>query len=219
MVPSSHVTNEFLGELDNQKINKYVNTWAFHVAKCLKKSTWQCRWCKRCRFNPWIRKWQPTPVFLPGKFMDREAWRTIVHGVTESDMTEQTHTHTHTHTHIVKTHCAQCTRSPRPSESIQLGTLSLKRAPKGFCKEMSQGKSKWVNQVKERYRAGWRVSQADGTAMYKLGMGHMWGKVNRCIADAQRLSKRMEPCGTWEADQMIKGLRNFVGLFRYFALA
>ena len=84
---------------------------------------------------------------------------------------------------------------------------------------MSQGKSKWVNQVKERYRAGWRVSQADGTAMYKLGMGHMWGKVNRCIADAQRLSKRMEPCGTWEADQMIKGLRNFVGLFRYFALA
>ena len=29
--------------------------------------------CRRCRFNPWVRKipwrrkWQPTPVFLPGK--------------------------------------------------------------------------------------------------------------------------------------------------------
>ena len=34
-----------------------------------------CRWgrCKRCGFSPWVRKipqrrkWQPTPVFLPGK--------------------------------------------------------------------------------------------------------------------------------------------------------
>ena len=35
--------------------------------------TCQCRRCKRHRFNPWVgkipwrRKWQPTPVFLPGK--------------------------------------------------------------------------------------------------------------------------------------------------------
>ena len=33
-----------------------------------------CLQCRRCNFNPWIRKipwrraWQPTPVFLPGKF-------------------------------------------------------------------------------------------------------------------------------------------------------
>ena len=38
-----------------------------------KESTYQCRRCKRCRFCywvrkiPWRRKWQPTPVFLPGK--------------------------------------------------------------------------------------------------------------------------------------------------------
>ena len=38
-----------------------------------KEHTCQCRRCKRCRFNPWVRKipwsrkWQPTPVFLPGK--------------------------------------------------------------------------------------------------------------------------------------------------------
>ena len=36
-----------------------------------KESTCQCR---RCSFNPWVgkipwgRKWQPTPVFLPGEF-------------------------------------------------------------------------------------------------------------------------------------------------------
>jgi len=38
-----------------------------------KEPTCQCRRCKRCRLNPWARKfpwrraWHPTPVFLPGK--------------------------------------------------------------------------------------------------------------------------------------------------------
>ena len=38
-----------------------------------KESAYQSRRCKRCRFNPcvgkipWRRKWQPLPVFLPGK--------------------------------------------------------------------------------------------------------------------------------------------------------
>ena len=60
----------------------------------------------RCRFDPWVgkipwrRKWQPTPVFLPGKCMEPgrlySQW-----GHKESDTTERliTHTHTHTHTH------------------------------------------------------------------------------------------------------------------------
>ena len=33
---------------------------------------------------PWRRKRQPTPVFLPGKSMDRGAWQAIVHGVAKS---------------------------------------------------------------------------------------------------------------------------------------
>ena len=38
------------------------------------ESACQCRRCKRSRFDPWVRKipwsrkWQPTPVFLLGKF-------------------------------------------------------------------------------------------------------------------------------------------------------
>ena len=67
-----------------------------------KESAWQFR---RCRLNPWFRKipwrrkWQPTPVCLPGK---SHGWRRLVGyspwGHKESDMTAHTHTHTHTHT-------------------------------------------------------------------------------------------------------------------------
>ena len=33
---------------------------------------------------PWRRKWQPTPVFLPGEFHGQWVWRAIVHRVTKS---------------------------------------------------------------------------------------------------------------------------------------
>ena len=39
-----------------------------------KEPACECRRHKRHRFNPWVgkipwkRKWQPTPVFLPGEF-------------------------------------------------------------------------------------------------------------------------------------------------------
>jgi len=43
--------------------------------------------CRRHGFDPWVRKIpcrrkrQPTPVFLPGKSMDRKAWWVIIHGI------------------------------------------------------------------------------------------------------------------------------------------
>ena len=52
-----------------------------------KESACQCRRCKRCRFDSWVRKipwrrtWQPTPVFLPKNPMDRGAWWAAVHGL------------------------------------------------------------------------------------------------------------------------------------------
>ena len=36
---------------------------------------------------PWKRKWQPTPVFLPGESHRGDLW-TTVHRVAESDATE-----------------------------------------------------------------------------------------------------------------------------------
>ena len=57
------------------------------------ESACQCRRYRRCGFDPWVgknpweRKCQPTPVFLPGKFRATENWKTwqaIVHGVTKS---------------------------------------------------------------------------------------------------------------------------------------
>ena len=60
-----------------------------------KESACQYRRCRRHGFNPWIkkmpwsRKWQPTPVFLPGKFHgQRGTWGFTVHRITKSsDMT------------------------------------------------------------------------------------------------------------------------------------
>ena len=55
-----------------------------------KQPTCQCRRHKRHGFDPWIgkipwrRAWQPTPVFLPGKFLDRGGWRATVYGVAKS---------------------------------------------------------------------------------------------------------------------------------------
>ena len=69
-----------------------------------KESTCQFRRHKRCRFDPWVgkipwrRKWQPTPVFLPGK---SQGQRSLVcyssWGHKELDMTEVTE-----HSNIVK---------------------------------------------------------------------------------------------------------------------
>jgi len=52
---------------------KRVREVGFPVGTSGKEFTRQCRRCKRCMFNLWVRKipwrreWQPTPVFLPGE--------------------------------------------------------------------------------------------------------------------------------------------------------
>ena len=55
-----------------------------------------CR-CKRCRFNPWVgkipwrRKWQPTPIILPGEFhRQRSLAGYSPWGLKESDTMEAT---------------------------------------------------------------------------------------------------------------------------------
>ena len=78
------------------------NRWDLPGWSAGKEPACQCRRLKRCGFDPWVgripwrRKWQLTPVFLPGKFHGQKSlagyssW-----GHKESDTTEHAHTHTH----------------------------------------------------------------------------------------------------------------------------
>ena len=65
-----------------------------------KESSCQCRRPRKPKFNPWVekmpckRKSQPAPISLPRKFHGRRSWWATVHGMTESDMTEQPSTNT-----------------------------------------------------------------------------------------------------------------------------
>ena len=67
------------------------------------------------RFH-WRKKWQPTPVFLPGESHDRGAQQAIVHGITgviHDLVTKSPPPYTHTHTHINILQKPQCkTLSP-----------------------------------------------------------------------------------------------------------
>ena len=61
--------------------------------------------CEYLRFTilfTWRRKWQPIPVFLPGKLHGQNSLEGTVHGVAKSQ-TQLSMTNTHTHTHTLFT--------------------------------------------------------------------------------------------------------------------
>ena len=80
-----YVTQTLL-DLSNSQMYKVAS----QVVKLIKNLPAQCRRHKRHRFSlwagkiPWRRKWQPTPIFLPGKSHGRGVWQTTVHGVSKS---------------------------------------------------------------------------------------------------------------------------------------
>ena len=64
-------------KLLNISLHRYKNlSKPSHSAN---ESACQCRRCKRHGFDPWVekipwsRKWQPIPVFLPGKFHEQRS--------------------------------------------------------------------------------------------------------------------------------------------------
>ena len=67
-----------------------------------KEFSCQCRRCERCGLDPWVqkiiwsRKWQPTPVFLPGKFHGQSLEGYSPWDHKELDTTEQLSPHTQT---------------------------------------------------------------------------------------------------------------------------
>ena len=92
----------FVGRQWHTEKRQQRRMWGFTGSASGKESTCQCRRPRRCQLDPWVRKipwrrkWQPTPVFLPGESHGQRSLWAAVHGVTESDKTEHTHTHTHT---------------------------------------------------------------------------------------------------------------------------
>jgi len=60
-------------------IHILIYIWGFSDGASGKESAYQCRRHKKLRFAPWVRKipqsrrWQPTPVFLPGKFHEQRS--------------------------------------------------------------------------------------------------------------------------------------------------
>ena len=70
-------------------------SWAYSVGYtnqpwCSVGRSYIRTWIPEDRQHWWRRKWQPTPVFLPGESQGRGAWWAAVSGVAESDMTEAT---------------------------------------------------------------------------------------------------------------------------------
>ena len=94
-----------------------------------RESTYQYRGCKRWRFNPWVgkiprrRKWQPAPVFLPGKFHRERNLVGYVHGVTKSWSWLRNRTHTHTQAVVKQTKFYRFIPSFFPGFNNQKGTL------------------------------------------------------------------------------------------------
>ena len=89
--------------LHNPQLAECMDVKGFPGGTGGKEPACQCRRHKTCRFDPWIgkipwrRKWQPTPIFLPG---ESHGQRSLVGyspwGHKELDTTERLSTHAYT---------------------------------------------------------------------------------------------------------------------------
>ena len=85
-VEKEKISSELLN-IQVWKINSSNGLYCLPWLLSRKESTCQCR---RCGFDPWVgkipwrKKWQPTPVFSPGKSHGQRSWWATVHGVAKS---------------------------------------------------------------------------------------------------------------------------------------
>ena len=74
---------------------QYISRLSGKESACQCRRHWFDPWARKI---PWSRKWQPTPLFLPGKCHGQRIWASYSRrGHQESDTTECTQIHTHTH--------------------------------------------------------------------------------------------------------------------------
>ena len=88
-----------------------------------KESTYQCRRHKRCAFNPWVgkfswsRKFQPTLVFLPGKYhglSSLQGYNPWTHKESDTNEHMSAHTHICTHTERIQQEEVVCLKLVTP---------------------------------------------------------------------------------------------------------
>ena len=88
---------------------------------------------ERCRFDPWVgkilwmRAWQPTPVFLPGKSHGRRSLVDGPWGCRELDMTEQLHFSGFPGGACDKESACQCRRCKRRGFDPWVGKIPWRR--------------------------------------------------------------------------------------------
>ena len=79
------VRKEVLRHLLSLKYWNGDSLWLSGREHTCQAETWVHPWVGKI---PWRRKWQPTPVFLSGKSMDRGAWWVIVARVGQTQLTD-----------------------------------------------------------------------------------------------------------------------------------
>ena len=95
--PASFIRLRFYNPWENGN-SKAVSRW-----QC-KESALQCRRCKGCEFDPWIwkipwkKKWQPTAVFLSGKYHEQGSLEGLQSIASQRVRHDWVTAHTHTYT-------------------------------------------------------------------------------------------------------------------------
>ena len=121
------------------------------VVLMVKNPPAKCRKRKRCGFDPWVRKipwrrkWQSTPVLLPGKSHGQGAWWAAVYGVMQSrtqlsDFTFSFHFHALEKEMATHSSVHSCLENPRGGEvwwaavyGVAQSRTQLKRLSSNLC--------------------------------------------------------------------------------------
>ena len=133
-----------------------------------KESTCQCRRHTRHGFNPWLgkilgnRKWQPVPVFFPGKFHgERNVVGYSPWGRNELDTTERVRTHTHTHTHTnthtrtsVSVLLTRCSKVFIDMPGKAIPRTAVKSSCASYQAVVSKKRNRWDLKIKYPKRSG-----------------------------------------------------------------
>ena len=136
-----------------------LDTVMYTKWSCFPGGSEVCLQCGRPGFDPWVRKipwrrkWQPTPVFLPGESHGR---RSLVgyspRGRKESDTTERLH---------LTSHCSEDVQGHGPESPTTSASFpyQMHRCPKCLAPNRCSEYTFYVNPSSRMALAFWKVNQ------------------------------------------------------------